>query len=146
MWATGCHCPFCLVPTMLISTTLPLSICDLHALQACFTGLAGLQSPQTMMEGHKPDPLEGPWAWCHDALLCCMPSWRGTGSPCCSTAALGENISSLAMALGSSLFLRDARHASDISRNGQTFPSSSSSSCPRRGMAWQPVRVALQAL
>lgn len=68
------------------------------------------------MEEYKPDPLEGPgafpWAWCHAAFLCCMLSWRGAGSPCCSTAALGENISSLARAFGSSLLLRDARHVS----------------------------------
>lgn len=85
LWATGCHCPACLVPTMPISTALfqLQSVCDLQALQACFMALAGPQSPQMMMEGYEPDPLEGPgafpWAWCHAALLCCMPSWRGQG-------------------------------------------------------------------
>lgn len=102
---------------------LPVSA-SIQALQACFKGFAGPQSPQTMMEGHKPDPLEGPsgfpWAWCQAALLCCLPSWSGAGSPCCSRATLGENISSLARAFGSRFFLRDAGHVSDTSGNGQT--------------------------
>ena len=153
----------------LLDVTVPLASsppCPLEKLSPCFglklcmtsrlcrpapVGLAGSWSPWRKMEGCEPDPSEGPGTFprarCHAALLRCVPSWRGTGSPRRSADGLVERSSSLARAFGSSLFLGDAGCVSDTGGNSQTFPSSTSS--PRgacRGTAWQPVRAPLQAL